>query len=525
VLEGRWRVESLLGRGGMGRVYRGVHVALGRPAAIKLLAPGLAELPDMVARFRREALATSRLAHPHVVAVLDAGVHQGRPFLVMELVEGEPLDVLLSRSGPLPVERVLRLALPVAHALGTAHRAGIVHRDVKPANLLVTDAGLGEHPKVTDFGIALAEDLAGGGHTAAGVVVGTPEYMAPEQVLGGRVDARADVYALGVTLYQLLAGALPITGASPLATARAHLHQAPAPLSELRPDVPPALEALVMAMLAKEPSERPADGLAVADALRALSHAPALSMPPETTVAVLAGALSPSAAGAPAVLEAEVAREGGRLAQAVGVDLVALMPSAEGAVRLGRRMAAEVARWGARLVLHSGPASITPAGTAMGEAVRVAHALAQVGMPGEVLVTRATHDALGLGLRTFLAPRGQLRVRGSGPTLAVFQLGAGEPLAPDEVPCRGEGNLLRFTCVCGRPGAVEPPSHAWSALGVRCGGCSRPLRLLPDVGGAPGTPPPLRPSALLGQSLEENTAPEGERALDGALLDALSQLD
>ena len=260
---GRYVVERELARGGMATVFLARDRELDRPVAVKVLDARLVDDPDVAGRFRREALTAARLAHPNVVQVYDAGEERGEPFIVMEVVEGEPLDAVLARAGRLPPERVRDLGLQACEALGHAHLRGVVHRDVKPANLLLRPDGV---LKVTDFGIARALD-ATTQLTQVGTLLGTAAYVAPEQARGEPVGPPADVFSLGVFLYEALTGRAPwqIENLSELSTVGA----TPArPAGELAPGTPPELEAAVMHALARNPEYRPPDAHGLAEELR-----------------------------------------------------------------------------------------------------------------------------------------------------------------------------------------------------------------------------------------------------------------
>ncbi|MDP9295115.1 MAG: Stk1 family PASTA domain-containing Ser/Thr kinase [Actinomycetota bacterium] len=251
VLGGRYRVETLLGQGGMAEVYRGTDTVLGRAVAIKMLAPQYAKDQSFVDRFRREAQAAARLNQPNVVGVYDTGSDDGIHYIVMEYVEGRTLADFLSRGGRLLPERAIELTEAVCLALTDAHRAGIVHRDIKPGNIMVTRSG---EVKVMDFGIARAASAET--VTATATVLGTASYLSPEQAQGQPVDARSDIYSLGVVLYEMLTGRVPFTGDSAVAVAYKHVQEQPVPPSQLNPDVSPALESVVMRALAKNPDNR-----------------------------------------------------------------------------------------------------------------------------------------------------------------------------------------------------------------------------------------------------------------------------
>ncbi|MFC9817494.1 protein kinase [Streptomyces virginiae] len=264
---GRYRLEALLGRGGMGEVWRAHDPLLDRKVAIKFLPPDLAD-GHVVDRFHREARVTARLQHPGITQVFDSGAQDGQLHLVMELLDGRNLGAVLGEGKPgLPVRRAVDLAAQVADALSYAHRADIVHRDIKPANLMLVAGG---RVKVCDFGIA-GFVLADSGLTREGSLMGTPDYMAPEQCRGLRVDGRADLYALGCVLFALLTGRPPFTTCGDFRVVMMdHIHTPPPPLASLRPGVPVELDRLVSVLLAKDPGERPAHAGAVADRLRDL---------------------------------------------------------------------------------------------------------------------------------------------------------------------------------------------------------------------------------------------------------------
>ncbi|SIO87940.1 serine/threonine-protein kinase [Nocardiopsis sp. JB363] len=271
VLGGRYRLLSKLGAGGMGQVWQAVDELLDRPVAVKLIQPGRADSDEVAARFRREARLTARLAgHPNVVILHDFGHDAGGVvFTVMELVPGRPLSEVIKGNGPLPIDLSASLVSQAAAGLSAAHAAGIVHRDVKPGNLMVIEAGPdGPGLKVVDFGIAAVVAATQSDRiTRTGQVIGTPLYMPPEQVRGERVDRAGDLYSLGAILYQMLTGEPPFHSHRPLTVLRMHLDQEPLPPSALRPEIPPALSELVSQMLAKRPEQRPAGAEEVRDRL------------------------------------------------------------------------------------------------------------------------------------------------------------------------------------------------------------------------------------------------------------------
>jgi eukaryotic-like serine/threonine-protein kinase len=252
LIAGRYELEELVGTGGMSSVYRAHDRLLERDVALKVLHEGLTGQGDHVERFRREARAVAQLSHPNIVTVIDRGEQDARQFIVFEFVPGENLKQLVGRTGPLPEREAIRLALQVARALAFAHGQGLVHRDVKPQNVLLTDEG---RAKVTDFGIARSLDVAGG-LTQTGTVMGTSDYISPEQARGSQVDELSDVYSLGAVLYELLTGELPFSGDNFVAVAMKHINEPPPSVRERRPDVSPRLDAAVRRAMAKSPGDR-----------------------------------------------------------------------------------------------------------------------------------------------------------------------------------------------------------------------------------------------------------------------------
>jgi serine/threonine protein kinase len=254
---GRYVLEDLVARGGMGSVYRARDEVLARPVAVKILHPHLSQDEGFLARFRREAVAAAGLSHPSIVAIYDTGHDVGedgadRHYIVMEHCAGGTLTDVLASEGPFAPDRATHVAAAICSALDFAHRAGVVHRDVKPDNVLFSDDGT---LKVADFGIAKAA-YASGDITTTGSILGTVTYISPEQAEGREPDARSDVYSTGVLLYELLAGRPPFAGETDVATAMMHLREAPKPLRALKPQVPRQLDAIVMKALAKDPAAR-----------------------------------------------------------------------------------------------------------------------------------------------------------------------------------------------------------------------------------------------------------------------------
>jgi len=251
LIGGRYELEKHVGSGGMSRVYRAHDRLLERTVALKILHEHYSQDDEYVERFRREARAVAQIAHPNVVTVIDRGEHEGRQFIVFEYIDGENLKQLVAREGPLPAKQVIELGVQVASALASAHDRGVVHRDVKPQNVILSEDGM---PKVTDFGIARSADIES--VTLTGTVMGTSEYLPPEQARGEPVDVRSDVYSLGAILYELCTGRVPYPGENPVSVAMRHLHEPVPSVRERRPDIPPRLDAAIRRAMAKDPAER-----------------------------------------------------------------------------------------------------------------------------------------------------------------------------------------------------------------------------------------------------------------------------
>jgi serine/threonine-protein kinase len=252
VIADRYELEELVGAGGMSSVYRARDLLLERNVALKVLHPHYGDDEEYVERFRREARAVAQLSHPHIVTVIDRGEDDGQQYIVFEYVDGENLKQLVERSGPLPLRRVIDLGIAIADALAFAHERGLIHRDVKPQNVLLTPDG---DAKVTDFGIARSLDVKHG-VTQTGTVLGTSNYLSPEQASGRVTSPATDVYSLGVVLYELLTAEVPFPGDNFVAVAMKHINEPPPDLLERRPDAPLRLVAAIECALEKDPARR-----------------------------------------------------------------------------------------------------------------------------------------------------------------------------------------------------------------------------------------------------------------------------
>jgi eukaryotic-like serine/threonine-protein kinase len=269
VLAERYHILKRIGEGGMGRVYLGEHVKMNRQCAIKVMSPALVNDAESASRFAREASSAARIIHPNVAAVFDYGESDGLVYLVMEYVDGEPLSRLLAREAPFALERAVDLARQIADGLGAAHELGIVHRDLKPDNILVTRSKSGrEVAKVVDFGIAKAmQEGAGEALTRTGLVIGTPEFMSPEQLLGDPIDARSDLYALGCILHLMLTAAPAFEAPTREQMIKRRLSENPPHAQELDPGIPDSIDRVIAKLLARAPNDRYASAAEVRDAL------------------------------------------------------------------------------------------------------------------------------------------------------------------------------------------------------------------------------------------------------------------
>jgi eukaryotic-like serine/threonine-protein kinase len=279
IVDGRYRVLEVIGRGGMGVVYRVEHLRMGKIAAMKVLHRDLAQDPDVVVRFEHEAAAISKLHHPHTVQVFDFGTAQGALYLIMEYVRGRDLARIIERDGPLPWARAAPLLAQICGALSEAHELGIVHRDLKPENVLITRSTAGrDYAKVLDFGLAkLDQRNAPKRETERQAIVGTPYFMAPEQIRGDEVGPQADVYSLGCVMYECLVGDPPFADRQGMQILWAHLQDEPPDPCEKRPEVPKDVSWAVLRGLEKEAGKRPPNPVAYSRMVQVAAGVPPLS--------------------------------------------------------------------------------------------------------------------------------------------------------------------------------------------------------------------------------------------------------
>jgi serine/threonine-protein kinase len=326
---GKYRIVSQLARGGMGTVYKAVDQTVDREVAIKSINPDLSD-PETFKRFRAEALALAKLNHPNITMLFELTEHEGSMLMVMEFVRGETFEALSQRLGPLPVERSRDLCCQVLDALGHAHRAGVVHRDLKPANLMLTESGL---VKVMDFGLSR---MLGTEHlTNDGFMVGTPAYMAPEQVLAEEIDGRADLYAVGVVLFRLLTAQLPFKADSGISMAHKQVHDAPTPVQQLRTELPAEYGTIIGRALTKSPADRfqtadefkcalMATGATDSSTITAPRSGTTMAARSGATMAVRSGSTSAVASEQPTVVLPKASPEPRRFRMTVGVLMAAV---------------------------------------------------------------------------------------------------------------------------------------------------------------------------------------------------------
>jgi len=477
------KIEAVVGRGGMGVVYRAQQVALGRTVALKVIAPELLDDPTTKARFLREARAGASIEHPHVIPLLHADETDGVAYLVMRFVDGDDVRTLVRRTGPLEPERAATIGAQVGEALDAIHAAGLVHRDIKPANVLL---GSGDHVYVSDFGLA-KEALSRGSETRSGQWVGTLDFVAPEQIRGERVDARTDVYALGGLLFYMLTGTAPFSDhEGDGAKLWAHLSETPPPVSSLRPDLPAAFDGVLARAMAKDPDERyPSAG----DLGRAALAAARGQDPSETERTVAVGAAAPEMATADGPLPPRAPRRrvplwafaaGGALALAVVVVAVILLTGSGGSPgrtaarsgdvhvgltvdNVGFRPNAVVVSGGAAWVSSGGADRVTRLDARSGRKVAPAPAVGR-----SVVGMAATADGVWVALRSpgriVRFDRAGAKV---GPTLRL----ANDPVDIDATPdavwvvLRGtRDSVLRYDAATAKRELTVPPAGGARAI-------------------------------------------------------------
>jgi serine/threonine-protein kinase len=357
-VSGKFKVEKMIGQGGMGKVYRARHLTLDRPVVLKMLHRAYSDDPQIVARFQREARAASRLNHPNSIAVLDFGAAEdGTLYMAMEYLAGRDLSRVIADEFPIPEARIARIGAQILSALAEAHAQGIIHRDLKPENVMVEPRrDEADFVKVLDFGIAKITAAAENEPklTQAGLVCGTPEYMSPEQARGAELDQRSDLYSVGVILYQLATGELPFQSDTPVGFLTKHLVEVPVPPRQRRPEVSERLDALIRRAMEKEPARRFADAGAMREALLACAAPPPVAVPatratappPTLMVDVTEGALeeaprlpaSAAAPPAPAVApQSPVRPSGSRLPLLIGGAALVAVAVVTGVLIGGRK--------------------------------------------------------------------------------------------------------------------------------------------------------------------------------------------
>lgn len=490
VLGGRYRILSFIGSGGMGRVYRAEHTLLERPVAVKVLAPEYARDQTMWDRFRREALAAGRIAHPNITATLDFGYEDRLVYSVMEFVDGTPLDML---EMPLEVKRALEICRQIAHALGAAHDAGVIHRDVKPGNVIVCELGGQDFIKVVDFGLAVLRTRQWQSrNTGPGFTMGTPAYVSPEQVLGERIDARADIYSLGAVMYELLVGQPPFGYGDPAKLSVSHAYKVPPRPSDYAHvvGIPEDVEEFVMRMLAKDPDDRPGAGREVATALNNLLGQMSSSAA-TPIIRLVCSVVVMRFDNIEEIDEAEqrdifdtVRAMGGHMARSVGDDLIAYFESSTAAVAAAARLAAEPGVQPA-VAVHLGEIELGASGGIFGDAVNTALRVAKLAAPGEAIATEPLRDELDAHLQVCLIEGGRLHLRDqsrSGQVYRVTGFTSDEttthpPVLIGEVRHKSS---VAFSCSCGYQGVIIAGRlHADKVIRIRCAGCGRQISVIP----------------------------------------------
>ncbi len=529
---GTYRVEAFLARGSSGEVYRATDERLGRSAAVKVLPPWLSEDPRARDRFLAEARAAASLDHPNVLPVYDAGDEDGTLWIAMRLAEGRDLRELLRREGPLAPERAVALLAGIAAALDAAHARGILHRDVKPGNILLGADASGDHAYLADFGLATAAH--GRGLTRTGEILGTVDYVSPEQARGETLDARSDVYSLAAVLFECVAGVAPFHRETDLASLTALLEGSAPPLSTVRPDLPAGLDPVLARGLARDPAERyPSAGALVAAAgtathgarLRGLLFA---DLRGYTAFAEREGDVRAAAllARYRDLVRAAVARTGGAEVRTEGDSFYVVFASATAAIRAGLAIvaAADAAtRQDPSLPVrpgvgvHAGEPLEAPEGP-IGAAVNTAARLCSRAGPGEVLVSATARDLARGSRDVAFASRGRLPAKGLAEPLEAWAASPVEPAASGgsaaaaAVPAR-VADHRRGLLVAGSVGALLLAVVGIAVLAGSPGASSRGL-----AGGSPGaSPAPTSEAGVLGPSASSgpgtaSSAPSGSQS-------------
>ncbi len=333
VIDGRYQIESVLGEGGMGLVYRARHVALGKPLAIKVLRPDVSKDDQMIARFKQEAQSASAIGNEHIIDITDFGtLPDGSTYFVMEFLDGRDLTDLIETEGRLPVPRALHIAKQICMALGAAHERGIVHRDLKPDNIFLIRRGRDQDfVKVLDFGIAKVGGTASK-LTRAGQVFGTPHYMSPEQCAGRGVDHRTDIYALGIILYELLTGNVPFDADNLMGILTKHLYEEPVPPSQAAPDagIPPEVEQVVLKCLVKDANKRYASMDEVLADMEAILPSGSSSVVSEPSVQFRTQSAGAGAAGMTATALPGMEKKGSSMGLLIGLGALLLVGAGVG---------------------------------------------------------------------------------------------------------------------------------------------------------------------------------------------------
>jgi hypothetical protein len=465
---------------------------LERPVAVKVLAPEYARDQNMWDRFRREALAAGRIAHPNIAATQDFGYEDRLVYSVMEFVDGTPLD---SMTMPVSVSRALGIARQIAFALGAAHDAGVVHRDVKPGNIIVCELGGQDFIKVVDFGLAVLRTRHWQArNTNPGFTMGTPAYVSPEQVLGEHIDARADVYSLGAVLYELVVGQPPFGYGDPATLSMSHAYKHPRRPSEFSHviDMPEDVDDFIMRMLSKSPDDRPADGRAVAELITVLTgtltgpmngSVPAMAEVHGTVVVARFEHIEDIDEAEQRDIFDAVRAMGGKMARSAGDQFIAYFESRTAAVAAAARLAAAPGVQPA-VAVHYGVIEVGSGGGIFGDTVNVALRVAKLAAPGEALATRTIREQLDPHLQECLIEGGHLRLRNHARTEPVFRVTGftrDESSAPPPVII-GEirrKSTVGFTCSCGYQGVIIAGRlHADKAIRIRCAGCGRQISVV-----------------------------------------------